>query len=455
MKVSFSRKFLFFPVVAVGLVGFFLLAETAKKPERGNVSERATVARVIRVPELAVVPRVLGYGYIRAGQEWQAVTEVAGQIVEIHPSLKRGAVLAKGDLLVRIDPAKRYTARKQAQAEVNTLLAQLQELEQTERDTRLSLETETRSLALYRTDYERMRKLMESGTISRSELDETERSLLTQENTVQSYRATLNGIPTQRQALQASLASSRSKLQETEIDLDRTYIRAPFDCRLTEVSVEKGQAVVSGETIAKADSLGRVEAMAQMPLAMFRYVLPREGTALTQDGRLSQEAFRTLMGLKAKVRIELGNDTLLWEGKPSRVNDSVDSSTRTLGVYVAVEEAPLAVDTGGLPPLLPNMFCEVELQGQPLAAAVVIPRSALHGNVVYVMTPERRLEVRTVEVDVAQGGLVVLRSGLAAGERVVLTDLVPATQGMLLAPVEDTAAFAALSREAAGEGNAR
>ncbi len=455
MRIPFSRKLLILPAVGIGILCLVVLLKTARKPERIPVAERSVAVRVLKAPSLAVIPRVIGYGHIQAGQEWQAVTEVGGQIVEMNPHLKKGALLARGDLLVRIDPAKRLTAKQQSTADMNSLQAQLRELEQTEADTRRSYEVENKSLELSRKDFERMSRLMQSGTISRSEMDETERNLLTQENKVQSFRSTLNSIPAQKQALLANIAASRSKLAEAEIDLGKTYIRAPFDCRITEVSVERGQAVASGQTIARADSVGLSEAVAQMPLYMFRYVIPRGSNPVVQEGKLDPTTFQRFLNLDAKVRIELGNDTITWTGHVSRLNDSIDSATRTIGVYVAVEDSYIKAEPGKRPPLLPNMYCEVELQGRPLAPAITIPRSALHGDTVYVMNSEQRLELRKVVVDFPQENIVVLRSGLAEGDSVVLTDVIPAVQGMLLNPVDDPDADAALRQQARGEGSAR
>ena len=49
----------------------------------------------------------------------------------------------------------------------------------------------------------------------------------------------------------------------------------------------------------------------------------------------------------------------------------------------------------------------------------------------------------------------VVGTGLAAGERVVVSDLIPAVGGMLLAPVVDADATRALIAEAEGRGPVR
>lgn len=455
MKHTFSKKLLFIPFLIIGVVTFVLLIRTRPHPVQVAVKEKATPVRVITAETISVVPRIIGYGYIQAAQEWSAVAEVAGKIVEVHPQLKKGAIIAKGELLVRIDPAKRLTQRTQSASQVKNLLAQLEKLEQQEKDLRQTLKVEQQSLALSRKSLQRNTKLLTTGTISRSEFDAVEQAYLAQENKVQSVLSELNTIPSQRQSLLADLQSSRSKLEEAELDLAKTFVHAPFDMRLTAVTVEKGQAVSVNQVIANADSMGTSEAAAQMPLYMFRHVLPRGGNPLTQGGSLSQETFRQFMDLDAFVRVTLGSDTLTWTGRVSRLSDSVDQQTRTIGVYVAVDDPYLKMESGRRPPLLPNMFCEVELQGNPNPPAIVIPRSALHGNAVYTVNSENRLERKTVEVDFEQGEIAVLRSGIETGETVIITDLVPAVEGMLLNPIQDAEAVASLRDEATGGGSVR
>jgi multidrug efflux pump subunit AcrA (membrane-fusion protein) len=105
--------------------------------------------------------------------------------------------------------------------------------------------------------------------------------------------------------------------------------------------------------------------------------------------------------------------------------------------------------------LVRNMYCEVELRGRTKPPAVVVPRSALDQNTVRVVDADDRLHMRPVEVDFTQGNLAVLKNGVEPGERVVVSDLVPAVEGMLLTPVADEDLAARLTAEALGEGPAR
>lgn len=121
-----------------------------------------------------------------------------------------------------------------------------------------------------------------------------------------------------------------------------------------------------------------------------------------------------------------------------------------MGIIVAVDQPYRQAQVGRRPPLIKNMYVEVELRGTPRPGAVVIPRAALRGNQVYVVGPENRLEFRAVEESFTQASFVVLRSGLEPGERVVVSDLPFAAEGMLLRPEPDPVVSASLVAEATG-----
>ena len=128
----------------------------------------------------------------------------------------------------------------------------------------------------------------------------------------------------------------------------------------------------------------------------------------------------------------------------------MDPRTRTVGVIVSVDDPYGQAESGRRPPLVKNMYVEVEIRGRPRPTAVVIPRAALHGNRVHTVGSDNRLNIREIEVDFVQADFVVVGSGLAAGERVVISDLPFAVEGMRLVPDEDDAALEALLSEALG-----
>ena len=100
------------------------------------------------------------------------------------------------------------------------------------------------------------------------------------------------------------------------------------------------------------------------------------------------------------------------------------------------------------------MYVEVELQGAPRPGCLAIPRAALRSETVHVVDAERRLATRPVEVSFVQEEYACIRSGLAVGDEVVLTDVVPAIEGTLLEPRADERAAELLANALGGESEA-
>jgi hypothetical protein len=105
------------------------------------------------------------------------------------------------------------------------------------------------------------------------------------------------------------------------------------------------------------------------------------------------------------------------------------------------------------------MYVQVELRGRPRPGTLVVPRVAVHRGpdgrpAVYVADADDRLRIRPVDTGTTQGDLTVIADGLAPGDRVVATDLIPAIEGMLLAPTPDEALTGRLYGEARAAGPA-
>ncbi len=126
---------------------------------------------------------------------------------------------------------------------------------------------------------------------------------------------------------------------------------------------------------------------------------------------------------------EFGDETHSWPAYVHRADGAIDSSTRTIDVVVRVAN-PYRPDGGDTPPLLVGTFAEVEIEARTAAEYVTIPREALReGDVVWVVNDEH---LQIVEVAVVQEveNEVILRDGIEAGTRVVVSPLAVMTDGM-------------------------
>ncbi|NJN45483.1 MAG: efflux RND transporter periplasmic adaptor subunit [Candidatus Competibacteraceae bacterium] len=443
------KKGLILLPILLGVGLFVWLVRHTTQPQQAPITEQARPVRTITVPATTVIPHALGYGNVEPGTTWEAVAEVSGKIITLNRQLKRGALLGVGEELLRIDPTDFELAAAQIQADIQALQAQLAELAVRETNTRASLAIEKEALTLSEKELTRMRQLADKGTVTRSALDQEERNTLAQRQTLQSLQNTLNLIPAERRLLEAQLARSQSQLQSAERDLQRTTITVPFTGRVAEVKIEESEFVRQGDVLAVIDDIAVAEVAAQLPTGRMSALIRSEQIlSLTPQ---VDKALRETLGLSARVWLRNEPMQVMWEGRVARFSDTIDTQTRTVGVIVEVDDPYKDLQPGVRPPLLKGMFVEVELRGRPRPDQLVIPRSALHNDTVYLINAENRLALRPVTVQLTQPEFVVIGRGLEADDQVVISDLVPAIEGMLLQPVPDEEALALLLREAAGE----
>ncbi len=428
-----------------------IMQRARTEPPRRPPEEQGKAVRVIEVAEIEATPRATGYGVVRSSREWKLVAEVTGRVIELNDKIEDGRIIREGESLIKIDPrGYEITASKQ-KATVENAKAQLSELSTKQKNTNASLAIAQRALELAAKNLQRVEQLQSSGTASASEVDDAEQAVLNQKSTVQSYKNTLAEIPADKRALRAQIDQYEAGVQTAELDVARTEIVAPFDIRIRSADVELSELVTVGAVLAEGDGIALAEVPAQLSIGSLQPLFA--GRQTKTDESLSPQALSRLpgtSGLSATVTLESGAVLATWEAKFDRFA-GVDSDTRTVSVVVAVDEPFAGARPGGRPPLVSGMYVEVELRGQPRPNCRAVPRTALRGKKIHVATADSRLETREVEVAFVQDIYACIDAGIEVGDRVVLTELVPAIEGMLLVPRDDVEAAEALRVAAAGE----
>ena len=129
-----------------------------------------------------------------------------------------------------------------------------------------------------------------------------------------------------------------------------------------------------------------------------------------------------------------GTNQVVWPGVIDRALGEVDPRGRMLQVAVLVEDPYRLREKNALPPYLEvGMFVDVRFVGPVLHEKIVLPRRALRDNrTIWVADSDGALRIRTVEVVRLAREQVVIGEGLEVGERVVLTTLTGAADGMKL-----------------------
>ena len=224
MQTSWKRRILIVPPILIGAALLALVIKNKKAPEQIPAVEQSRVVRTMTMATLDVVPRILGYGSVEPGRTWNAVAQVSGRIIKVHPNFKKGALLKKGSEIVRIAPDDYKIAIAQAQANIRAADAKLQELSLSAGNTRATLALERQSLGINEQEYKRSQSLKKRGTIAQATLDKEFRNLLNQRKRVLDFESALKLLPTQVSAQIEQKAISVSQLQTAKLNLQRTRI---------------------------------------------------------------------------------------------------------------------------------------------------------------------------------------------------------------------------------------
>ncbi len=100
-------------------------------------------------------------------------------------------------------------------------------------------------------------------------------------------------------------------------------------------------------------------------------------------------------------------------------------------MILEIEQDYRALKPTSVPPLVNGMFVRALIEGQQ-NPSWVIPERALHGDKIYLMGEDNRLQIVTVEVLYRRDNQVVVEGALEQGQKLIINDLLPAINGMLL-----------------------
>jgi multidrug efflux system membrane fusion protein len=283
--------------------------------------------------------------------------QVAGRITERH--FQDGDNLKKGQLLFVIDPAP-YKAQLDA--------------------ARASLQQANAALDLAKIQFARDQELVGTRAISKQDYD-------TKKNTVD--------------VVEAQIESAKAAIETAQINLDYCYIHSPIDGRAGARLVDVGNVVQTNTS----------------SLLSIQKLDPIYATFTITERDLPEVQKQMSHGLlKAMVRLPGDPDDSARSGRVEFLDNNVQNTTGTVNLRATVANADHH--------FWPGQFVNVKLVLATEKAAVLVPNQATQisqkGPYLYVIKSDDTAELRPVTLGQRQGDDVVIASGLAAGERVVV-----------------------------------
>lgn len=450
------KKFLQTPyalpaIVVLGLLIGFLMVKSRSPVERLDVAMPPKHVETIGVAKIPFQARVTAYGNAEPTVTLKTLAEVSGKVSYIHPDLEQGVSIPAGTVVLRIDSEDYEVSLKQTQADLSANQSTLKQLLEEEKTTQRSLELAKRNLAVGEKELERIRSVWERKLVARSALDAEQQKVIQLSQQVEELQGQLNTFASRKANVEAQVTRAEQQVKGQKTTLGRTEITLPFNSRIGEVAVEKGQFVNVGTILFEALDMKGIEVNAQLPIIHLRSLVAHLDSMMLDESLVGN--YRNIinqLNLKAKVRLVGGLPEAMWDANVLRMSESVDPTRRTMGVVVGVERPYEKIIPGVRPPLLKGMHVAVELYA-PTREAIVIPRKAIHHGRVYLVNQQEQLEIRPIRIQQQQGELAVVVEGLEEGERLIVNDLVPVIEGMPLQPLRLLDYEEELRQRAAGD----
>jgi multidrug efflux system membrane fusion protein len=326
----------------------------------------ATVAATPPVPvQTAVaqqqdVPRLVeSVGTVQALRNVAVKSQVDGMIAQIH--FREGDEVKAGDPLVSLDRRPFENSLRIARADLANARAEAAKAD---------------------ADSERYKNLTQQDAISKEQYAQ---------------------LTTKAETTHALVQGKEAAVANAELLLSYTQIRAPIAGRTGQLILHEGALVKANDvnqsivTINQLSPIAAAFAVPESALSQIRATMSANGAAISVIDRAS--------GLTRT------------DGKLSFVDNSVDPTTGTITLKATFDNEDHA--------LWPGQFVEVQLQLGLDRGAIVVPSVAVqtsqNGSQIYVVQPDRSVDLRTVKVLRVAGDTSLIGDGLRAGE-VVVTD---------------------------------
>lgn len=370
-----SRGLVIILILAAGVIGFVALKNNGPEADKEAPPRVVPVVRVLKVKSGEKQMFVRTQGRVEPVRSTQAASEVMGRVTKVSPRFKAGGVFKHNDIILEIDRADYVSAHANAEA--------------TLADAKLILAQEKARAEQAQRDWAKLGRGVPNDLVLRKP---------------QIVSAT------------ARVNAAQAAVEKATRDLDRTKLRAPYDCRVLATYTDLGSYIAPGVRLADLYSVNDFEV--RMPVTM-------------EDLGYLQHGDDGVNGSQVTIFAELAGQTREWQGEIIRSEGAVDRNTMT--THLVMQVRPDKKES--LYPLPPSgLVVRAKIKGQKINKVTEIPRSALReGNTVLTLDSDDRLKILPVKLARTMTTTVLVSSGLPEGTRLIVSPVEMPVNGMELA----------------------
>ena len=295
----------------------------------------------------------------------------------VSPNFKDGAILKKGEILVRLDATRQILALADTDARIEAEKINIASLKK---------QTELRSKLVGR-----VQKMKERNVATDASLDEAELALVITENQVAQSVARLQTL---------------SILRKNQLkDIKDTELTAPFSGSLSNVNIALGQKVTRSTAFGVLTKINAAEVPFIVPAKIF----------------VNPSVF---LNTEVSVIWKSGNDDIaIIPATIRRYQSQVDKSVGGGTLYAEF-------DTNTAKSIPIGAFVEVVYKGLKLKQVAMLPESSLYADDQVYRVVNGRSAAKTVEVQYRSGGKIWIKGDLEENDLIIYSRLPGLADGM-------------------------
>lgn len=371
-------------ILAAGGAVTVLIFSTVPTAKRSGASkETAMLVDVIRSEKGNYRPTIEVMGTVEPSQEITLSPRVSGQIIDRSDDFTPGGQVNDGETLLQIDPADFKNTLQQRRSEL--------------RQARANLNIEMGRQQVAKQEFKLIGDTLEGMN----------KGLVLREPQLQSARS--------------DVESAEAAVNQAQLDLERTTIKAPFDAHILSRNANVGSHVTPGENLGRLVGMDNYWVEATVPLSKLRWLSIPDGDVEDAPDE----------GSKVRIR-----NRTAWEQDEYRTGylykqvGTLEEDTRMARILITVPDPLAYEDTNSdKPAMMIGAFVEARIQARELDGVVRLNRDYIRkGENVWVMK-DGKLEIRDVNIAFRDAKYAYITNGLDNQEQVVTTNLTTVTEG--------------------------
>ena len=222
---------------------------------------------------------------------------------------------------------------------------------------------------------------------------------------------------------EALLEVAKAQVSSAEKKLNKTEIVAPYAGRIQSVNIDLGTTIIPGQPVGALYTSSEIEVTLAVKDNDLQFL------SIPMDGRKLDPSEQALVEIRSFYKGK--NQT--WIGRLERVDGVIDPVTRMINLIAVFKNDFIETDKPNLPI---GLFVEAQIDGIILKDIYSIPVNAIsENNEVYIVNNDNELVLRQLSILKKYSDFVIVKDGLKAGERIVISKLSTASNGIKVNPV--------------------